>query len=305
MENQLLNVEELKLVPVNYKGEVVITTDILAKVYESEINNIQQNFIRNKDKFIESKHYILLQGEQLKEFKSQLTESQSPIEINKFASSLYLWTERGASRHCKMLDTDKAWERFDELENTYFNVRKIGLTEEQQLQLAVMNAKDKQDAILACKALDDYRQSTIKQQQELLVEQGNNIQMYNDFMGKDGLYSVDTVSKVFGIKNLGKNNMYKYLRDKDYIMTDTYIKNGKQHSGVNHFKPKAQYVNQLGYFKARIRTIQIGNKEINQNVVMFTAKGISWFYKKLQKENYIIEKDLDTIINELKVENDK
>ena len=38
-------------------------------------------------------------------------------------NQLYLWTERGANRHCKILDTPKAWEQFDNLEETYFMVK--------------------------------------------------------------------------------------------------------------------------------------------------------------------------------------
>ena len=41
----------------------------------------------------------------------------------KRASHLYLWTERGANHHCKILDTDKAWEQFENLEETYFRVK--------------------------------------------------------------------------------------------------------------------------------------------------------------------------------------
>jgi len=38
---------------------------------------------------------------------------------------LYLWTLKGANRHCKILDTDKAWHQFDLLEENYFKVKKI------------------------------------------------------------------------------------------------------------------------------------------------------------------------------------
>lgn len=103
--------------PLTFKGQTVITTEILANVYETDTNNIQANFTRNKDKFEEGKHYILLQGAELKEFKNQPTSGQV---VKKNTSQLYLWTERGASRHCKILDTDKAWEQFDYLEEVYF-----------------------------------------------------------------------------------------------------------------------------------------------------------------------------------------
>ena len=37
---------------------------------------------------------------------------------------LYLWTDRGAARHAKILDTDEAWEVYEELEDNYFNPKK-------------------------------------------------------------------------------------------------------------------------------------------------------------------------------------
>ncbi|HBG2117663.1 ORF6N domain-containing protein [Clostridioides difficile] len=101
-------------------NERVLTTQQLADVYETDVNNIQTNFNRNKERFKENIHYFLLQGEYLKEFKNQPTNSQV---VSKHSSQLYLWTERGANRHCKILDTDKAWEQFDNLEETYFKVK--------------------------------------------------------------------------------------------------------------------------------------------------------------------------------------
>ncbi|MDB0465994.1 hypothetical protein C4156_02575, partial [Clostridioides difficile] len=87
-------------------NERVLTTQQLADVYETDVRNISNNFNNNKDRFIEGKHYFLLQGDDLKNFKGIHTE----YENLKFTSKMYLWTERGANRHCKILDTDKAWE---------------------------------------------------------------------------------------------------------------------------------------------------------------------------------------------------
>lgn len=107
------------LIPIKFKKQNVITTELLAEVYGTDTKNISKNFSRNIGKFEESKHYYLLEGEELKEFKGNRL-----LDDNlKFASKLYLWTERGANRHCKILDTDKAWEQFDNLEETYFRVK--------------------------------------------------------------------------------------------------------------------------------------------------------------------------------------
>lgn len=60
-----------------------------------------------------------MEGDNLREFKLSLPNDIG--EPLKFVSRLYLWTHRGASRHCKILDTEKAWEQFDNLEEAYFN----------------------------------------------------------------------------------------------------------------------------------------------------------------------------------------
>ena len=111
---------ENKLVPIEHNGVRVITTELLAQVYETSTDRIKQNFNRNKENFKEGVHYFLLQGDALRAFKDEVSFSDL---VGKNASQLYLWTERGANRHCKILDTPKAWEQFDNLEETYFMVK--------------------------------------------------------------------------------------------------------------------------------------------------------------------------------------
>ena len=104
------------LPPVQHDGFRVITTELLANVYETEINNIQQNFKRNKKRFIEGKHYFKVVGDAL----NNLRLTMSHLQISAKVRSLILWTERGAARHAKMLDTDNAWDVFEALEDFYF-----------------------------------------------------------------------------------------------------------------------------------------------------------------------------------------
>lgn len=110
--------------PIKYKGETVITTSLLAQVYETNPKQISNNFSRNKNKFQEGKHFFRLTGDELQAFK---IHSSLRGMADKYSSWLYLWTERGANRHCKILDTDKAWEQFDNLEEAYFRARQATL----------------------------------------------------------------------------------------------------------------------------------------------------------------------------------
>jgi len=105
---------------IEHQGKRVLTTQQLAEVYGTTSGNISDNFNNHKFRFLENKDYIFLDGEELKNFKNQ---SDNIGVVDKRSSSLYLWTDRGANRHCKVLGTDQAWEQFDVLEESYFQTR--------------------------------------------------------------------------------------------------------------------------------------------------------------------------------------
>ena len=104
---------------IEFNNQRLLTTDQLAEFYGANPLQIQQNFGNNLDKFIEGQHYFMLEGQELREFKNRLDNFEL---VGKRASKLILYTKRGASRHSKMLNTDRAWDMFDELEEHYFNV---------------------------------------------------------------------------------------------------------------------------------------------------------------------------------------
>ena len=108
---------------VDYKGIRVLTTLQVADAYETTTNKIKINFNNNKDKYKSGKHYILLTGEDLKEFKKNnnvYNEVKNSYLVGNRASTLYLWTERGALLHAKSLNTDKAWQVYEYLVENYF-----------------------------------------------------------------------------------------------------------------------------------------------------------------------------------------
>jgi hypothetical protein len=107
-----------ELTVTEFKDLRVLTTQQLADKYESDSKTLSNNFNRNKDRYKEGKHYILLQGEELKAFKTSHQFDESSIRVNQ----LYLWTEKGCLLHAKSLGTDKAWEVYENLVDTYFKI---------------------------------------------------------------------------------------------------------------------------------------------------------------------------------------
>ncbi|UNH43316.1 ORF6N domain-containing protein [Moellerella wisconsensis] len=100
-----------------HDGVLVVTSETLAQLYGTQVNNIKVNYSRNANRFIEGKHYFKVVGNALKNLRGTL----SNLQISPMTRSLILWTERGAARHAKMIETDKAWDVFEVMEDYYFN----------------------------------------------------------------------------------------------------------------------------------------------------------------------------------------
>ena len=104
---------------IEYGGQPVVTTALLAEFYETTAENLRVNFFnaQKEGRFVSGKHFFNLEGDDLK----NLRLAESEVQISPMTRALYLWTKRGAARHAKMLSTDRAWEVFEQLEDTYFN----------------------------------------------------------------------------------------------------------------------------------------------------------------------------------------
>jgi len=105
------------LIPIEHKNQRVLTTAQIAEGYGTGSKVISKNFNNNKDRYIEGKHYYYLEGEALKEFFANVNYTNAKTRV------IYLWTEKGALLHAKSLNTDKAWEVYDHLVETYFRAR--------------------------------------------------------------------------------------------------------------------------------------------------------------------------------------
>ena len=107
------------LTPVEHCNQRILTTKQIADAYGAGLRAISNNFNRNKERYVEGKHYYCLEGVEKRDF---LNHHQFDDGLKK-AAKLYLWTERGALLHAKSLNTDRAWEMYDQLVEHYFRTR--------------------------------------------------------------------------------------------------------------------------------------------------------------------------------------
>lgn len=123
-------------------------------------------------------------------------------------------------------------------------------------------------------------QKTIEKKNKELEEKENQIKVlspkanaYDIFLDRDGLIDVENFSKCLGVQRLGRNNMYKWLRDNKILMGNNI--------------PYQQFINQKffiikpnGYHKEH-------GKIIEDFKTMITKRGIDYLLKRLAKEGYI------------------
>lgn len=192
----------MQLQVVDYQGQRVLTTAQLAEAFGTETTLISNNFNRNKDRYTEGKHFFLLEGEELKAFKTNHQNDESSNRINK----LYLWTEKGAWMHAKSLNTDQAWEAYEMLVDEYYRIKQsLPVMSPAEVLAGVANQLVEQERRLA---LIESRVDRTEKQQE-------------DIKEILSLNPIDARKKVTAILNkiaqsLGGGSSYRDVRTDSY-----------------------------------------------------------------------------------------
>ncbi|OQM47505.1 hypothetical protein B6A27_00215 [Anoxybacillus sp. UARK-01] len=128
-----------QLPPIVQDGQLVLMTYQLAEAYGTDTQILVNNFNRNRDRYKEGKHFILLTGEHLRDFKAK-NQYDLPSNLNR----LYLWTEKGAWLHAKSLNTDQAWDAYEVLVDEYYRMKEniVPLSKDQALVTVLRTTAD-------------------------------------------------------------------------------------------------------------------------------------------------------------------
>lgn len=154
---------------IEQEGKRVLTTSQLAESYGADKQLITNNFTRNKERYKEGKHFILLKGDELKKFRAK-----NQIDLLPNVNKLYLWTEKGAWLHAKSLNTDEAWDAYEALVDEYYKIKEALPKSQSEiiLMLAQQNVdiERKQLEIENTQKQQRLELDTIKVKQDNIVE---------------------------------------------------------------------------------------------------------------------------------------
>ena len=162
------------------------------------------------------------------------------------------------------------------------------------------------EALLALVAAEEEKELLIadnNKKQELLEAQAPKIDLYNDFINSDSIYSVNEIAKCLAIKDLGRNNLYKWLRW-NKILIDGSREAYQPHINAGYIVhritkyPRPQYGMVLNEETGKKERMLIETKYDQDIKAYFTAKGVEWLYK-LVKEGYVMPKTLKEVMETL------
>lgn len=114
-----------------HKDQRVITLAMMDKLHHAPEGTAHRNFMENKDKFEEGKHYFLPSNQDVKAF-----DEFHQTGIPHYQHGFILITERGYSMLVKSFKDDFAWEVQDQLTDSYFDSKKPMSTAEFLVQQA-------------------------------------------------------------------------------------------------------------------------------------------------------------------------
>lgn len=247
------------LTVIEHQNQRILTTQQLAESYGTNTDIINQNYSRNNQRYIQGKHFFLLEGIELKEFKATLQNEGNLSDEIKFAPKLQLWTEKGAWLHAKSLGTDEAWNAYEMLVDEYYRIK------DKQLQIPQTFA----EALRLAADLAEEKEK-LQQQNALMVPKAEFFDAVAD--SKDAI-AIGEAAKVLNM-GIGRNRLFEFLRKKKVLMRDNL--------------PYQEYIDR-GYFRTIEQKYQTpeGETKISIKTLVY-QKGLDFIRRLLNEGQQVV-----------------
>lgn len=241
----------------------------VAEVHNSRIDKINDLINNNREEFEDGIDIIDLMSN---ENSLNLAKGLGFITNNR-QKHCYLLSEQGYMLLTGFMKTNKSKEIRKQIRREYFAMREIISFQEQLKNQLLLKLFSNDEMIVA-----NAHKQLIELETKPLLEKIETIEpiaeKYNIYLDTEGLTDVSTFSKNLGIKGLGRNNMYKWLKDNKYLM--------------NSNEPYQKYINQeIFLVKPNGHHINAAGEKIQDFKTYMTKKGVDYLLSKLKKDGQI------------------
>lgn len=274
--------------------ESIITTKQIAELMGYENSIVNRTIKRNFESFEENVDII--------DLKSAMPEWQSEIGYTKNAfnasKNIYILSKSGFLLYLKFAEGEKAVEVYKDFLEDYFQTKaenehmKTGIHDQIEkwkekkalaFGMSIM-AKSDDDRL---KYLTDVEEADtqilelekLSSKEEVIKSLQSKIHMSELIENTNDHYDIGNFAKIISINGLGRNNLFKWLREQKILQGDNI--------------PYQKYMN---YFKVIPVVNQFGK---TNNKPLLKSKGVDFLVKRLIKDGKIVTKTVSQILNEL------
>ena len=279
----------------------VITVRQITKLLDSKDKVVNQTINRNIDSFEEGIHVL--------DLKNSVTESDPLLEVLKTqgytrqsmsnSKNIYIFSQAGFLLFLKFAEGDKAVEIYKNFIEDYFKTKAENKNMKLSIEEEIQQLKEDKKSLLGEMFMesDETRKISLfnrneklnnriteleksMSEKETLKKLQPELSIVDKFTNSDGYYDLKVFSKILDIENMGRNKLFKWMRDQKIFMKNN--------------EPYQKYMDYFKVFPVTNKTGMIFNK------TMIKPKGITYIFKKLIQDNKIIPKSIDEVIEELK-----
>ena len=251
------------------EGQKVVLAKTIAEIHGVELREVNQLINNNIDEF--DFGIDILDLKNTKYFN--IITNDLEIKVSNNTKNFYLLSEQGYHALVSLMRTDKAKAIRKQLRREYFAMREIINSNEQLKAMALLKATEGKTVEERLNGIVTYAKLKVEEETQPLLEKIDDLEpladRYNIYLDTDGLTDISSFSKSLGIKKLGRNNLYKWMRENKYLDKDN--------------KPYQKYIEQELFLLKPNGSHKVKNEVIPDFKVFLTKKGVDKFINKFIK----------------------
>lgn len=207
-DDKFLEINGVKIKRKEYMGQSVLSVYDISSIHQKEVRAINQQFKRNKEKFIEGKDYFRLK-------RTEIDQSHNVIGSSKHSSNEFenLFTERGYIKLTRTFSDDFSWKIQDILIDEYFNMKKLRTAiEKGEVYLAPKISREDELVLNITKAQSDAEIAVefAKYRNEIVEPLRKDAQRYRRYLDKNGTIRATDIAGMLGVAPSFVNAVMNY-----------------------------------------------------------------------------------------------
>jgi hypothetical protein len=112
--SKLITVNDVQVEQIVYKGQPVVTFEMIAQVHGVDVENVRQAFKRHRERFTEGKHFYRIDFQEA---------SQLVLRVPVSPNGMAIFTEKGYLLLVKPMRDDTSWQVQERMIDDYFALR--------------------------------------------------------------------------------------------------------------------------------------------------------------------------------------